>query len=951
MNLAAPDDGLAALSFAGSWRPYQELALAAMERDLAASRHRTHIVAPPGSGKTLLGVEIVRRLGAPAVVLTPNSAVQAQWPAAAAMFGAGPAQVGTEPGSPIAVLTYQSLCRLDEPELVLGDLATRRWTAERAEVTGETPEAVATAAALWTGEAARRRSRELARIANGIKREIARAEHGDLHLGDLLQAGARGRLDALRQAGVRTVVLDECHHLASMWGYIVRLIVEELGPGTHLVGLTATPPGELTADEAELYESLLGPVDFTVPTPAVVIDGHLAPYQELAWLTEPLDSESRWLDDHDQRFRDLVATLHEDMEGPLSFPGWVIGRMRERPVASSAEPDEDHAGGGPGGGEQDNDAALSWAAFARRRPRLARAGARFLISAGLTPPAGAPTGEGYREEPGLEDWLALLQDYVLRCLRTHPSPEAAARDAAIAAALRDLGYTLTRQGIRRGAGDVDRLLVSSAAKALALVEVLSVEHAARGHGIRALVLCDAERRAQRPDDALTGVLPAAAGTAAEAVQALGSDARTGHLVPTLVSGRGVRCMPADAQMLMSALAARAPGLEGWHVEPDPTGLARIEATGPEWTPQTWVRLATEALQDGDIMAMVGTRALLGEGWNAPCVNCLVDLTAATTRVSTTQMRGRSLRLDPADPAKLANNWDVVCIAPGHARGEADYERFVRKHEHLYAPADDGAIEAGPSHVHPALGPFAPPAHDEFAEINHQMARRAADHGRARALWRLGGGYAASETSTLVVRPRTGGSPARRTAGTAQPIPAGRLGAALAIGRARDELNSLMPIERAALAVRDALATLGELSPEVAGGLEIEPRASGYLRVSLPGASEQESALFTAALDQLLRPPATSRYVVSRLVPGRHGVLGAALRALAGRTPYPMRWSGVPDDLAGRRERADAFHAAWARWFGPGQVLFTGRDGPGRLALAEAAAEAIDAETAVRRIWR
>lgn len=40
---------------------------------------------------------------------------------------------------------------------------------------------------------------------------------------------------------------------------------------------------------------------------------------------------------------------------------------------------------------------------------------------------------------------------------------------------------------------------------------------------------------------------------------------------------------------------------------------------------------------------MGTRALLGEGWDTPAVNCLVDLTVATTGVSVRQMRGRSLR--------------------------------------------------------------------------------------------------------------------------------------------------------------------------------------------------------------------------------------------------------------------------------------------------------------------
>ena len=150
-------------------------------------------------------------------------------------------------------------------------------------------------------------------------------------------------------------------------------------------------------------------------------------------------------------------------------------------------------------------------------------------------------------------------------------------------------------------------------------------------------------------------------------------------------------------------------------------LISLRSSGAEWVPRAWVELATRVLESGVCGTLIGTRALLGEGWDCPAVNCLVDLTVATTGVSVQQMRGRSLRLDPGDPEKLASNWDVVCVAPDLTRGSADYERFVRKHLHLYAPADDGEIEAGPSHVHPELSPFAPPPATHFAEHQRRDA--------------------------------------------------------------------------------------------------------------------------------------------------------------------------------------------------------------------------------------
>ncbi|MBA3330940.1 MAG: DEAD/DEAH box helicase family protein [Actinobacteria bacterium] len=966
--MSIAENALAGLAFRGRWRHYQELALDAFSRDSAKGRWRTHIIAPPGSGKTLLGVEIVRRLGDPALVLVPNTAVQSQWLRTVRQFTDEPGVAAADPSAPIAVLTYQALAQLGDPDLALGGLASRRWATERARATGQTIDEAMSETTAWTGEAAARRKREIGRIRATVKREIARAEHGDLHLGDLLTAGARERLDELRTNGVRTIVLDECHHLASLWGYVVRTAVEELDD-VHLIGLTATPPDELTTEEADLYESLLGPADFTVPTPAVVREGYLAPYQELAWFTEPLETEAQWLAEHDLRFRELVTTLHDDLPGPMSFPAWVITRLRQQ----VREPCED--------------ARVSWAAFQRRHPELARAGARFLTSGGLSRPEGAPHGEGYREQPNLDDWLVLLEDYALRSLAGDSSAEAASRYEAIAAALRDLGFNLTRQGIRRGRSDVDRLLTTSAAKSIALVEVVNCEYEARSEGLRALVLTDTERAAAVPDQDLVGVLRPEAGTAVEAVHALADDGRTAPLRPLLVSGRGLRCSPDDAQLILGALRERRPDtLSDWRADPDDTGLVHLAASGSAWQPGLWVALATEILTAGVTKVLVGTRALLGEGWDAPCVNCLVDLTAATTSVSVTQMRGRSLRLDPANPEKIASNWDVVCVAPQLARGDADYERFVRKHLHLFAPSEDGVIEAGPSHVHPALSVFAPPPARTFVEINRGMVRRARGHDHARQRWAIGEPYVGEEHETLVVRPRRPTTmpklPERppaypivqrvpltlgATAAVISPLaavgaaePLALLGLAVVpvafgwalsrVARVRRELQGALPLDLAAYAVRDAYLELGELSEKAAASLAIEPRASGYLRVWLKTASAAETSRFSAALTDVVDAASFPRYLVSRLVPGRRSVPAELFRVLTSRQPFEQRWVAVPADLGRRKDRAEAFQCAWRRWLGPTELLFTQRSEAGQAALAVASAQAPDYEARTRRIW-
>ncbi|HEY6891693.1 MAG TPA: DEAD/DEAH box helicase family protein, partial [Solirubrobacter sp.] len=742
------------LKFFGQWRPYQRAALAAFERDRAQGNLSTHIVAPPGSGKTLLGVELIRRVGKRALVLAPNQGIQQQWPRAVGEFTPNPAAVaGADPLKPIACLSYQALCQLEDPEIVLGRLAQSRWADERAAATGMTPEEAMREGEAFEGAAADRRARELSRISAALKREVARGEHAGVELRDMLSTTAKQRVQQLAKMGVGVVLLDECHHLASLWGYVVRAVLGELGEKVHVIGLTATPPVGLPEAEAELYAALLGPVDFTVPTPAVVRDGHLAPYQELAWLTEPLKTEREWLAEHDSRFRELITALHDDAESDISFPRWVGSRMRDRKRSP------------------DDDAEVPWEAFQKRSPKLARAGIRFLLSAGLEIPSGAPRGEAYRQQPDLEDWLVLLEDYALRCLASSETRGAGERYDAIAAALRELGFQLTRKGIRRGTSEVDRLLTGSQAKALGLVEVLSAEADTRGDALRALVLCDAELASQRPDDALTGVLDPAAGTARHALLAIASDSRTAPMRPLLVSGRGLRCAPQDADVLLEALRVAAEErftLPEWEAEVDGL-LASLQSSGAEWMPRAWVELATTLLVEGTTSVLVGTRALLGEGWNCRPLNVLVDMTIATTGVSVQQMRGRTLRLDPADPQKLSSNWDVVCVAPDMVRGTADYERFVRKHLHLFAPAEDGEIEAGPSHVHPEMGPFAPPPVEHFGALNAAQLARASDRAAARELWQVGTPYRGVELPTLLVRPSRPDVPAPAVGGSSRGV--------------------------------------------------------------------------------------------------------------------------------------------------------------------------------------
>jgi len=49
------------------------------ELDIHLGNDSLHIVAAPGSGKTVLGLEVMRRLGNPALILSPTITIRNQW--------------------------------------------------------------------------------------------------------------------------------------------------------------------------------------------------------------------------------------------------------------------------------------------------------------------------------------------------------------------------------------------------------------------------------------------------------------------------------------------------------------------------------------------------------------------------------------------------------------------------------------------------------------------------------------------------------------------------------------------------------------------------------------------------------------------------------------------------------------------------------------------------------
>ncbi len=925
-------------------RHYQELALQAADRALASGDRRLYLTMPPGSGKTLLGLEIGRRSGRPIVALAPTTAIQGQWLAqwrtsfdSAAVPATGDARAasGLRHGpAGVLALTYQSI------------------------------------------------------VLRARDDERGRDDQPPTQL----HANGQAIIDALAAAGPITLILDECHHLLRLWGRVLEIVVGRLHPDSVVIGLTATPPGELGAREAALARVLFGEAaDFEVVTPAVVRDGYLAPYQELALLVEPLPAERAFIDAQEERFGRLRGQILDDGFATTSFPAWFATRFQ---VRRSVE--------GAGAG---------WETVERADPTLAQAALRLAWMRGDPPPQGAHLWERHRREPDTADWMTLLDAWVTEVLRPSLETVDAMALEHVRTALPSVGYRLTRHGITPMASVTDRVLRDSAAKPAAVLRILAAEEAALGDRLRAVVLCDLER-ASLASGRLRGVLEPGAGSAALVLRTLLATPGGRRLDPVLVTGRTVACTRATAVALVASAASdpvARDALAGFDplaaTSPDMGGpwddAVAIGVVHPAWTSRTWVPLITRFLESGGTRCLVGTRGLLGEGWDCPAVNVLVDLGSASTRVSMHQVRGRSLRLDPADPTKVADDWDVVCVSPGHERGGDDYARFVRRHAEYFALDDAGEITSGVAHVDARLSPFGAPDAATFPALEARMLARTAARPDVRAAWRIGEPYRDVPVPTLRVRAaRSPGLPARDpwrggegtghaagidprpvlglgAAGAVTAIGAGELAGAGVLGTSLAVALLVLAAVWAVVTTRRSLLalgpgdTLGDMGRAVAdaladGGLiavgsgaasvRIVAQADGYHRCLLADATESDARRFAEALEQVLEPIWDPRWMVPRRILDERATTGAAVAALVtsllrGRGPGRVVHHAVPDVLARRRDRVMAFERAWGRWVSPGARAMRATDPAGVAVLAAHRGEdPFRIETQLRTLW-
>lgn len=955
------------LKFRYPFRTHQKMILDRFERELQKKKPgeplRFHVVAPPGSGKTIVGIELAVRLRRPSLIVCPNTAIQGQWVKKVELFipensGVHPSEIVTSrPDQPrfINVLTYQILSIPEDAGETLVELAEGLWARDICLIQGtEQEEARARIAAMKISNPSLYK-KELGKYTKSIRHgkllENLETESGD-GLISLLHPRTRELLARLRDFGVKTVIFDECHHLQTYWAVVMRSILRWMEV-ENIIGLTATPPLDERPEVLQNYINLLGTVDFEIPTPAVVKDGMLAPYQDMTYFCLPEPKEMEYLRGCHRKFHDLVVKFQVP---DSDFCHWIVSRIIERRMADGRQ--------------------REWRKLFAARPDFSIAGIKYLRKAGIRiPPDITLTGEMYGDMT-IDDWAILIEDYALNRLKLSGEEEYRALYDEIRDALYTLGFVLTEKGIRTYISPVDRVLSYSRSKLRAVKDIIRHEMRNLGDRIRVAVVTDFEYSNALSLKKLENVLDEECGGAVSVIKELVTDEELDGLNPVMVTGKSLLCDDDLAEKYLEEFKKWADE-QGYDIElsakPVYDGrLCEIEGSGRDWNTKSAVLFTTSLFEKGITKCMVGTRGLLGEGWDAVSLNTLIDLCSASTYASVNQLRGRSIRKDDSQPRKLANNWDVVCCAPGLEKGSNDLKRLRKKHMQFYSICADGRIQKGVNHVDSSLVFMDEIDADTMNRINERMMAKASERDIRYEMWRIGEKFANVEQESVEFTMERNAVPcdtgvftlqtanlrnkyaACRFKGTAavfaliaaaisamSSIPAALVFGALSVVLLRSAakgirraaeysrtnvllMDSTEMARRFAMCLFHALQNAGLINrmlPEKQ--VIISKREDSSVRVFLD-AGPEESSLFAKSFDELLSPLMNQRYAVPRyetVTAGTEGIFEAIRAGLRPQRTVIASWHPVPDILGTNRERAEIFRVQWNRWVSRGNLVY------------------------------
>ena len=593
------------LHFKGTWRSYQQRVLDKYDR--YSQDRKIHIVAAPGSGKTTLGIELIKRIDYSALILVPSITIREQW---------------------VERICEAFLVKQENRDQYLSqDLKKPKL------ITVVTYQALHSAMSHYCGELVETND------------EFKTVEEVDYHNFDVISN--------FKECQLGTLCLDECHHLRSEWWKSLEEFKKAFN-NIFTVALTATPPYDSNLSMWTRYMDMCGDIDEEITVPELVKDGTLCPHQDYVYFNYPTSEETKEI----RAFEDKSHKLLEELMNDITFQKTI-----QTHTCLFQQPDLDTL---------------------LDKPQYLSAVLIFLEEKGLSYPKQYQEILGYQklEKMSLK-WMEILLQGLL--FDDHDSYAISEEyQEQLLKRLKSQGFIEKNQVLLQMNQAIEKMLVKSVGKCESIKDIVFHEYGCLKQNLRLLILTDYIRKEyekaignETMDVHNLGVLPFFELLRREALT-LHQDIKLGVLCGTMV------IIPKHAKERLTQMIDHPSQLSF-----DSVGCideyVKVNIHGDQ---HFIVDAVSQLFEEGYMQVLIGTKSLLGEGWDSPCVNTLILASFVGSFMLSNQMRGRAIRTFIKDPQKTSHIWHLVCVDPQMAKSiqgleaSQDFQTLSRRMEHF-----------------------------------------------------------------------------------------------------------------------------------------------------------------------------------------------------------------------------------------------------------------------------
>ncbi len=605
------------IKFKYSWRKYQQRVLNELENHL--SDDHLHIIAPPGSGKTILGLEVAIRLNKPTLILAPTIAIRNQW--------------------------IQRFCELflqksNTPDWISRDIRNPKF------ITVVTYQGL---------HAACNNLR--------IKEEESEEDIEEVEEEPLTYLQLENIVKKLKAQKIKTIVVDEAHHLKNEWWQTLTKVKEGIKP--IIVGLTATPPYDVSISEWQRYLELNGPVDAEISVPELIIEGDLCPHQDYIHFTLPTEEENENIRTFRENIRRIFSEIKQDKTlikaienhpiwlNPINQLDWIYSNL---PYYS---------------------ACLIF--LNANKIQIPKTNLKVI-------------GDKNLKIPKLDyNWIETILDFYLYKEKEHFA-EFEKHKKSLENKLRRFGAIEKKKINFSQNKKVTGFLTSSISKLNGIKDIVNFEYNQLGKDLRMVILSDFIRKEffvhtseNNTELNKIGIIPIFEKLRRQNIDHKKIGVLTGSII----------IIPKSAFPLFQA-KARELGITKINSSTVPYDANYIQINQSEQLKNDIINIVTQIFQGGEIEVLIGTKSLLGEGWDAPAINSLILASFVGSFVLSNQMRGRAIRTQNGNSDKTGNIWHLVTIDQTSTTGGDDFELLKRRFRGFVGVSfmEDAGIENG-----------------------------------------------------------------------------------------------------------------------------------------------------------------------------------------------------------------------------------------------------------------